>query len=645
MKKHLIILCLLLGLVGTRASAYDFEVDGIYYEIWSETSCKVTSGDFEYSNIVTIPNSVYCGDKLMNVIGIGVSAFSGCTDLTSITLPNSVTSIGEQAFVECKALTCIIVDEGNKYYDSRDECNAIIHTMSNKLIAGCQSTVIPNSVTSIGDGAFAYCSSLTSITLPNSVKKIGDYAFYDCSSLTSITLPNSVTSIGDYAFYGCSSLTITLPNSVTSIGDGAFAYCSSLTSITLPNSVTSIGDDAFYDCSSLTNITIPNSVTSIGDYAFYDCSSLTSITLPNSLTSIGIRAFSKCTGLTSITLPNSVTSIGDDAFDGCNNLKTVYNYSLLNIEKGSTNYGDVAYYATHVINKILAEEYIDGFGFAEINGTFHLVDYKDNDTNLTLPEYYKDKKYVINSAFINNSHINSITIPNSVTGIVNHAFLGCIGLTNITIPNSVTSIGNGAFSGCTGLTSITLPNSVTSIGNGVFEGCTNLMNVTIGNSVTSIGDNAFYGCIGLTSITIPNSVTSIEKDAFRNCTNLTDITIGNAIEVIGDHAFEKCENLKSITIAATTPPAVGSHFLTGTVLWTTVVRVPQGSLAAYQTDDFWKSFRNIEEFDVTSIEDVQMDTHNTIAPIYTLQGVQVKEEKENLPAGIYIQGGKKFIVK
>ena len=287
---------------------------------------------------VTIPNSVtsiggwafsYCSSLTSitipnSVKSIGDRAFLGCSSLTSITIPNSVTSIGEWPFRDCSSLTSMVVEEGNTTYDSRDNCNAIIETATNTLIAGCQNTIIPNSVTSIGKWAFRDCSSLTSITIPNSVTSIGDRAFLGCSSLTSITIPNSVTSIGDYAFDGCSSLTsVTIPNGVTSIGEGVFTRCSSLTSVTIPNSVTSIGKQAFYACPSLTSITIPNSVTSIGEAAFAYCSSLTSVTIPNSVTSIEESAFRSCTSLTSITIPNSVTSIGERAFYYCDALTSI----------------------------------------------------------------------------------------------------------------------------------------------------------------------------------------------------------------------------------------------------------------------------------------------------------------------------------
>ena len=203
-----------------------------------------------------------------------------------------VTWIGDYAFAYCSSLTSI---------------------------------TIPDSVTSIGDEAFYECTSLTSVTIPDSVTSIGSYAFWDCTSLTSVTIPDSVTSIESYAFCCCISLTsVTIPDSVTEIGVWAFYGCTSLTSVTIPNSVTSIGVGAFQWCDSLTSVTIPDSVTSIGNSAFAWCESLTSVTIPNSVTSIGMAAFNGCTSLTSITIPDSVTSIGDYAFEYCHSLTSVY---------------------------------------------------------------------------------------------------------------------------------------------------------------------------------------------------------------------------------------------------------------------------------------------------------------------------------
>ena len=365
-----------------------------------------------------------------------------------------------------------------------------------------KSITIPNSVMEIGSSAFSGCSSLTSITIPNSVTEIGVYAFKGCTSLTSITIPNSVTNIGDSTFWGCSSLTAiyvavdnknytsvngvlfnkdktalicypagktdksyNITNSVTSIGDYAFNGCSSLTSVTIPNSVTEIGGSAFVGCASLKSITMPNSVTSIGDMAFYKCSSLTSITIPDSVTSIGSSAFSDCSKLRSITIPNSVTSIGAWAFNGCTGL------TAINVAMENQNY-------------------------VSPDGVLYN---KDKTTIICYPAGKKGNNY---------------KIPDGVTEIGSIAFSRCSSLTSVTIPNSVTSIGSGAFNGCTSLTRVTIPNSVTKIGWNAFSDCTSLTSITIPNSVISIDWYAFRGCTSLKSITIPNSVTSIGKNAF-----------------------------------------------------------------------------------------------------------------------------------
>ena len=260
----------------------------------------------------------------------------------------------------CSYLRSIVVESGNSVYDSRNGCNAIIETATNKLIKGCNKSTIPNSVTEIGNNAFYACKLLTSVIIPNSVTSIDNYAFAYCPTLTSVTIPSSVTSIGGHAFYNCSFLTsVVIPNSVTSIGESAFQKCTRLTSVDIPNSVTSMGGNPFSGCYSLSTIqveqenpvydsrencnaiietssntliagcnksTIPNSVTSIGDYAFYNCSGLTSIPIPNSVTSIGDQAFSYCSGLTSVTIGSSVTSIGVEAFYDCSSLTSIYSH-------------------------------------------------------------------------------------------------------------------------------------------------------------------------------------------------------------------------------------------------------------------------------------------------------------------------------
>ena len=298
---------------------------------------------------VTIPNSV---------MSIGDYAFYGCTGLTSITIPNRVTYIGEYTFKGCTSLTSVTIGEsvseiGKSAFESCTSLTSVVwnaihcvnfiipdapfpnsvtsFTFGEKVehvpaylcydMSVLASITIPNSVTSIGGGAFSGCSSLTSVTIPNSVTSIGTYAFQGCSSLSSVTIPNNVTSIEAGAFSGCSSLTsITLPDSIKNIKYWTFESCSSLTSITIPNSVTYIDYNAFRGCSSLTSVTIGESVSEIGNSAFENCTSLTSITIGESVSKIGYSAFSGCSSLTSITIPNSIRSIGDWAFRDCSSL-------------------------------------------------------------------------------------------------------------------------------------------------------------------------------------------------------------------------------------------------------------------------------------------------------------------------------------
>ena len=247
-----------------------------------------------------------------SVTAIGHGAFHGCTGLTSVSIPASVTTIGNYAFTGCEGLASIKVEAGNIAYDSRENCNAIIETASNTLVAGCMNTTVPNSVTAIGDYAFLGCTGLTSFTIPASVTAIGDYAFSDCSGLASIKVEAGNTAYDSRE--NCNAIIETASNTLV-------AGCMNTT---IPNSVTAIGDGAFLGCTGLASISIPASVTTIGNRAFYGCTSLTSINIPSSVTTIGYKAFLDCTGLKSISIPASVTAIGDWAFYGCTGLTNIY---------------------------------------------------------------------------------------------------------------------------------------------------------------------------------------------------------------------------------------------------------------------------------------------------------------------------------
>ena len=515
---------------------------------------------------ITIPDSV---------ISIGNLAFKDCTGLAEV-LYNAKSAED----LQYSSYGYVFDNAGTSAGGLRVVFGDGVEKIPSRLFSGCTgltSVAIPNSVTSIGGGAFYGCTGLTSMTIPDSVTSMGVRAFSGCTGLTSVTIPDSVTSIGSEAFSGCSNLTsvyfnakecadfkensnvfrnagkntegmtITFGKNVKNIpsylcyasecgyapkvkkiyynaksvadleinnrifGDAGAA--SGGLQVVIGDGVEKIPSCLFSGCTGLTSVTISNSVTSIGDYAFYNCPGLTSVEIPNSVTSIGEYAFYACPGLKSVTIGNSVTSIGEYAFNACPGLtEIIYN------AKSAENL-DISFF-------VFSKAGTSSDGLRVVIG----------DSVELIPAYL----------FANCTGLKSVTIGNSVTSIGAGAFYNCPGLTSVDIPHSVTSIGSAAFYDCTGLTSVTIPDSVTSIGSSAFSDCTGLKSVTIGNSVTSIGECAFKDCTGLTSVAIPNSVTSIVGRAFSGCTDLTSVTIGTGVVSIGEEAFGNCEAMTEL---------------------------------------------------------------------------------------------------
>ena len=486
---------------------------------------------------VTIPSSVTT---------IGGQAFSGCSGLTSVTIPSSVTSIDGNIFTGCNGLIDVSVESGNSHYDSRENCNAIIETASNTLVAGCQNTVFPNTVTSIGDLAFDGCSGLTSVIIPNSVTLIGSHAFQGCSGLTSVIIPNSISSIGNQIFYGCSGLTsVSIPESVTSIGAHSFENCSGLTSVTIPNLVTNIGECAFLGCSGLTEIhslasappTLGNIVFNIYDYF-----------------STNIPVYVPC-GSTAVYQ-------AADGWSSFTNYQEEYDY---NVSTDSSEHGSVIIEQPTCNNHTATLTAIPNTGFlfdrwSDGDTTNPRLITVTSDTVLTalfvdsiaVTDFiYADAERTMLKKYIGTR--DTVVIPSTVVTIMDSAFYNRSDLMAVTIPQGVISIGSRCFMRCSSLTSLIIPDSVNYIGNLAFWGCSSLTTINIPEGVTSINSQTFYYCSSLTSITIPEGVTAIHGASFDHCSSLTSLSIPANVSLIEFQAFAGCSNLETIVVSAENP--------------------------------------------------------------------------------------------
>ena len=516
------------------------EINGINYEItvYGKTAEVAKKA---YQGSVNIPDYITYNGVKFSVTGIGVQAFEGCTELTSVTIGNNVKYIRESAFEGCSGLTSV--------------------TMGIR-------------VTTIAANAFQDCKSLVSIDVPDTMKTIETGAFRHCIGLTSIVIPNSVTSIETEAFSGCMSLTsIVIPNSVTTIETSVFKGCSSLTSVVMSNSLKTIGSDAFMDCEALTSITIPLSVTSIGNRAFYGCSNLASVVMGSGVEYIGTMAFANCKALTDVycyakEMPLMVngSDFVTDAFQGSpiEQASLYVPVSMIELYKSLEpwkNFKNIISVNDAVYGKCgdnLTWKYEEATHTLTIFGSGAMPNYDYSTNRAPWRDDYSNniQKVVIEEgvttigvySFEYCNAITSVAIPNSVTSIGDAAFSGCISLSSIDIPSSVTSIGKYAFAGA-GLTSVTIPDNVTMIGNGAFDQCKNLTSAIISNNVKSLSMYLFNICPQLTSVTIPKSVTSIDESAFSGCTGLTSITLPASVTSIGKYAFENCSGLTSLTVS------------------------------------------------------------------------------------------------
>lgn len=513
------------------------------------TSTHSPSGDHYLFTEIEIPKTVTYNGQQIPVTKIERYAFEFCATLTKVKLPETITVIGESAFIGATALPEINLPSG-------------LEEIQSAAFSGCKSLTsitIPSRVKEIGSMAFYYCSSLATVTIEEGVGKIGNQAFYYCTNLQTVNIPSSVTSIGDRAFERCTSLTsIEIPASVEEMGTRVFYECTSLAEVILPQSGWGqIMDYTFYNCTALTDITIPSGVVRIGQYAFYNTA--IDIEIPTSVERIEKWAFRESPNMTKeLNLPN-IQEIGEYAFYGCNKIPSViFGNKLKRIDKG-------AFSSCSNITKV---DIGDLANWCEVEFVFGETSVKPYSavTSSSNPLVYAKKIY------LNGKELNSLNIPAGVTKISGNNFNGCSRFMSVVIPNTVTSIGDYAFYDCSDLSSVTFPANcpIDSIGDyafannpclmkmslpanlkyigAAFYNCQNLESVNLPEGITTIADKTFYQCYKLNGITIPEGVTRIGTQAFWSCTSLESINIPSAVKSIGTNAFQKCSGMTGVYI-------------------------------------------------------------------------------------------------
>ena len=598
--------------------------------------CSALTSVGNLSSCTSIGSSAFSACSSLTSVGdlssctsLGPSAFSGCSKLTSITIPKNLTEIGENPFSNCSGLTSIVVEEGNPVYDSRNNCNAIIETATNKLITGCVSTIIPKEVRTIGGYAFSGFTSLTSVDL-SSCTNIGDNAFQNCSSLKSVGDLSSCTNIGASAFQNCSSLkSVGDLSSCTKINSYAFSDCCALSTVGDLSSCTTVVSYAFQNCTSLTNVNL-YSCTGIGASAFSGCISLSDIGNLSACKTISNEAFSVCTSLTYVYISTSAPpQLKTSVFES--NVIFKVPEHILETYKSAPVWSDMASRIFSINEKtdydITTTAEADNSGLLrsiavddlqkvvqlKVTGSInsndiivmnnkmtnlHRLDLTDADIVACDKEYYTGYKTADNILgdymFYDKDKYISIKLPKSIKSIETHAFHNCDFLNQVGFQDGLTEIANNAFNSCGNLIVVNLPSTLCKIGSYAFGNCPNLRIVTFPDNLEIIDDYAFSGCSTLANITLPKRLKTIGSDAFYRCYNLTEIKIPSSVTSIGGSAFFGCD-LKKIYTATLLPISIDQT--TFSTYETATLYVPKTSYSTYWLNTEWSQFVDLQEFD------------------------------------------------
>ncbi len=594
------ILFFLLSLFGyTSYSQTTFEKDSLRYTLNTDGTATVSSCLYLSTSEITIPQTVNDGTQDYTVKKIGDSAFYGKSFVTSVTFPSTLTTFGRYSFSRT-GLTSVVIPEG-------------VTTLTFELFSYCDqltSVTIPEGVTTMERGVFYEDDLLNGVVLPSTLTTIGYHAFGRCIGLTAITIPANVSIIDEYAFQYCSNLeTVDLkPQTMTTIGRNAFDSCEKLTAFHVPEGITTLGQDVFYGCKAMQELSLPSTLTSIGYRTFYNCISLPSVTIPEGVTTIGNEAFHYCKLLGGdITLPAGLTSLGSYAFAGCENVESVTflgnndvtmpgesqfsSMKKLKSVKLPDNLSTITtsmFFGCNQLQSIdlsrLPATVISPWAFrlckalASVQlppATATIGDqafaYCENLTAISFPSTLKS---IGNNAFDNNNltslqlndgletignyafsgskdlSASPVVIPQSVTSIGGSAFYNCDQMTSFTFPESLSTLDTYVLAGCDNLQTVVFPRNMTTIPRSTCEGCKKLANVTLPENVVTIGLQAFYGATSLPAITLPATVKTIEDNAFRD-TNIPSLTLNEGLETIGASAFYNCDQLKTLNIPST----------------------------------------------------------------------------------------------